>query len=133
MPGNTCTCNCKCNADVIDLTADSDEEPIESSRNYSGYNLRKRNQQSRQARKSSDIEVTKATIQNSCPVCLKKFESIKSEGGRLQVLMECGHVICFTCLKMIEKTRAKTLFNGLEYIHCPTCHKYVRHYCDVRL
>ena len=133
MPGNTCTCNCKCNADVIDLTADSDEEPIESSRNYSGYNLRKRNQQSRQARKSSDIEVTKATIQNSCPVCLKKFESIKSEGGRLQVLIQCGHVICFTCLKMMEKTRAKSLPNGLRYLDCPTCRTNVRHHCGVRL
>ena len=120
MPGNTCTCTCKCNAGVIDLTGGSDDERIESSRNNSG-GLRRPNQQSRQARKSNDIEITKATIQTSCTVCLKKFETIKSEGDRLMTTARCGHIFCRSCLLMTIRTRTKYCSDGKKFIHCPTC------------
>ena len=133
MPGNACTCICKCNASVIDLPADSDEEPIESSRNNSGYNLRKRNQQSRQARKSSDIEVTKATLQTTCTVCLQKFEKIKTEGGRLAATIPCGHIFCSACIKMTCRTRLKRDTNGKAFVHCPNCRTKTYRFCYLHL
>ena len=120
MPGNTCTCTCKCNAGVVDLTGGSDDERIKSSRNNSG-GLRRPNKQSRQAGKFNDIEITKATIQTSCTVCLKKFETIKSEGGRLMATVPCGHIFCRSCLLMTLKTRTKYLQDGTKYMNCPTC------------
>ena len=131
MPGNTCTCSCKCKADVIDLTTDSDEEPIESSRNNSEDN-RRRNYQSRPTRKSNDIEVTKATLQTSCTVCLQKFEKIKTEGGRL-VAIPCGHIFCWACIRMTYRTRGKRGTNGKAYIQCPNCRKMSHGYCFLHL
>ena len=131
MPGNTCTCTCKCNADVIDLTADSDEEPIESSRNNS-EDIRRRNHQSRRSRKSNDIEVTKATLQTSCTICLRKFEKIKTEGGHL-VALQCGHVFCLACIEMTARTRGKRKTNGKTYIHCPNCRTKSYHHLYLQL
>ena len=132
MPGNTCTCTCKCNADVIDLTADSDEEPIESSRNNS-EDIRRRNHQSRRTRKSNDIEVTKATLQTSCTICLRKFEKIKTEGGRLVALFGCGHIFCLACIEMTIRTRAKRDTNGEGYIACPNCRRKSYEHLNLKL
>ena len=118
MPGNTTSCNC--NAEVIDLTADSDDEQIEAPRNNSG-NFRRRNHRSRQTRKSNEIEVTKATLQTSCTVCLKKFEAIKSEGGQIVATDPCGHIFCRACISMTIRTRTKYFRDGTKFIHCPTC------------
>ena len=107
MTGNTTSC--ACNA-VIDLTGDSDDERIESSRNNSGYRRR------RQTRTSDDIVVTQATIQTSCPVCLKKFTTIKAAGGYFFVT-KCGHLFCMACINMIAISRRWRE----KYIHCPTC------------
>ena len=116
MAGNT-----TCNANVIDLTGGSDDERIESARNNSG-GMRRPHQQSRQARKSNDIEVINATIQMSCKVCLKKFETIKSEGANdLLATIPCGHIFCRSCILMLIKTRTKYLQDGTKYINCPTC------------
>jgi len=111
MTGNTTSRTCNA---VIDLTGDSDDERIESSRNNSG-NLRRR-----QNRTSDDIVVTEATIQSSCPVCLKKFTTIKAAGGYFCVT-KCGHLFCVACINMIIKLRRWTA----KYIHCPTCRKSV--------
>ena len=109
MTGNTTSCACNAG---IDLTGDSDDERIESSRNNSG-NLRRR-----QTRTSDDIVVTQATIQTSCPVCLKTFDTINTAGGYFFVT-KCGHLFCMACINMIAK-RYKEL-KRKNYIHYPTC------------
>ena len=109
MTGNTTSRTCNA---VIDLTGDSDDERIESSRNNSG-NLRRR-----QNRTSDDIVVTEATIQSSCPVCLKKFTTIKAAGGHFLVT-KCGHLFCMACINMAIKRNNET--KRKDYIHCPTC------------
>ena len=108
MTGNTTSCTCNA---VIDLTGDSDDERIESSRNNSGYRRR------RQTRTSDDIVVTQATIQTSCPVCLKKFTTIKAAGGHFFVT-ECGHLFCMACINMVIGSYRK---KRKDYIKCPTC------------
>ena len=109
MAGNTTSCTCNA---VIDLTGDSDDERIESSRNNS------RNLRRRQTRTSDDIVVTQATIQTSCPVCLKKFTTIKTAGGYFYVT-KCGHLFCMACLKMVMERNKET--KRKNYIRCPTC------------
>ena len=108
MTGNTTSCTCNA---VIDLTGDSDDERIESSRNDSGDHRR------RQTRTSDDIVVTQATIQTSCPVCLKKFTAIKTAGGHFFVT-KCGHLFCLACINMVIGSSLK---KRKDYIQCPTC------------
>ena len=110
MTGNTTSCTCNA---VIDLTGDSDDEQIESSRNNSGYRRRRR-----QTRTSDDIVVTQATIQTSCPVCVKNFTAIKTAGGYFLVT-KCGHLFCMACINMLIKRNNET--KRKNYIHCPTC------------
>ena len=91
MPGNTGTCNA-----VIDLTGDADSEVVETSR-YRALRRVKNNVNSKpksgQSKKDDELVVTKATIQNSCPVCLRAFEKIKSAGDNFYAT-RCGHIFC---------------------------------------
>ena len=119
MPGNTC----KCNAGVIDLTGGSDDERIESSRNNSG-GLRRPNKQSRQAGKFNDIEITKATIQTSCTVCLKKFETRVRNHDKNLVVRSCT-ISCTTKLAVVhdrarivrDKNRARQKSCATKIVH----------------